>query len=224
MYPIKIKAGAISHLTDARYFAARDVSWLGFSLNATDPQAMTNRQVAAIREWVDGPGICGEFDLAPAEDILTVAAALALDAVQVDQFYPIEELAVLSENAVVIFMEWVVSEDDQAEVVAAWLKEYSPFVDFFVLNYAKGGISMADLAEGRPFSLRQLADWASLYSVLIETTADGATAVQLWKQIGVDGFHLRGGSEERVGYKNFDELDEWFDTWEAYDTAVSSPQ
>lgn len=224
MYPIKIKAGAISHLTDARYFAARDVSWLGFCLNATDPQATTNRQVAAIREWVDGPGICGEFDLAPAEDILTVAAALALDAVQVDQFYPIEELAVLSENAVVIFMEWVVSEDDQAEVVAAWLKEYSPFVDFFVFNYAKGGISMADLTEGRPFSLRQLADWASLYAVLIETTADGATAVQLWKQIGVDGFHLRGGSEERVGCKNFDELDEWFDTWEAYDTAVSSPQ
>ena len=81
MYPIKIKAGAISHLTDARYFAARDVSWLGFSLNATDPQAMTNRQVAAIREWVDGPGICGEFDLAPAEDILTVAAALALTSI-----------------------------------------------------------------------------------------------------------------------------------------------
>lgn len=224
MYPIKIKAGAISHLTDARYFAARDVSWLGFSLNATDPQAATNRQVAAIREWVDGPGICGEFGLASAEDILNVASSLALDAVQVDQFYPVEELAVLAENAVVIFMEWVVSADDQAEVVAAWLKEYSPFVDFFIINYAKGGITMADLTEGRPFPLQQLADWASLYAVFIETNTDGSTAVQIWEQTGVDGFHLRGGSEERVGYKNFDELDEWFDTWEAYDTSVSSRQ
>lgn len=224
MYPIKIKAGAISHLTDARYFAARDVSWLGFGLDANDTQSMANRQVAAIREWVDGPGICGEFGLASAEDILTTADALSLDAIQVDQFYPLQELALLSENTATIFVEWVVSADDPAEVVAAWLKEYSSFVDFFIINFAKGGITVADLLEGRPFPLRQLADWAGLYAVLIETTADGPVAIQLWEQTGVNGFHLRGGSEERVGYKNFDELDEWFDTWEAYDTSVSSPR
>lgn len=222
MYPIQIKAGAISHLTDARYFAARDVSWLGFSLDATDAQAMTNRQVAAIREWVDGPGICGEFGLASAKDILTIAGSLSLDAVQVDQFYPLQELSVLSESVVTVFVEWVVSTDDQVEAVTAWLKEYSPFVDFFIINYAKGGITMTDLIEGKPFSLPQLANWASLYPVLIETATDGPTAIQLWKQTAVHGFHLRGGSEERTGYKNFDELDEWFDTWEAYATSVSS--
>lgn len=224
MYPIKIKAGAISHLTDARYFAARDVDWLGFSLDASDAQAMTNRQVAAIREWVDGPGICGEFGLAPAEDLLAIAASLSLDAVQVDQFYPLHELAQLSKNATTVFVEWVVSEDDQPQAVATWLRECSPYVNFFIINYAKGGITTTDLMGGKPFPIHQLADWASLYSVLIETGADGSSTVQLWEQTGIDGFHLRGGSEERVGYKNFDELDEWFDTWEAYDTAVSPPK
>lgn len=224
MYPIKIKAGAISHLTDARYFAARDVDWLGFGLDATDAQAITNRQVAAIREWVDGPDICGEFGLAPAEDILAIATSLSLDAIQVDQFFPLHELALLSASTATVFVEWVVSADDETAAIATWLKNSSPYVDFFIINYAKGGVTTADIINGKPFPINQLAAWASLYPILIETSGDGTIAMQLWEQTGIYGFHIRGGSEERVGYKNFDELDEWFDAWDTYDAAVSSPK
>ena len=59
MLKTKIKANSITNLTDARYFAAWEVEWLGFNLNPGESIAL--QQVPAIKDWVDGVKIVGEL-------------------------------------------------------------------------------------------------------------------------------------------------------------------
>ena len=61
MYNPQIKASQITNLTDARYFAAWGVEWLGFGLESGQDYFVTTAQMAAIKEWVEGPKMVGEF-------------------------------------------------------------------------------------------------------------------------------------------------------------------
>lgn len=47
---IKIFANNINHLTDARYFAAWGATWMCYNISS-----LTITEIAAIREWVEGP-------------------------------------------------------------------------------------------------------------------------------------------------------------------------
>lgn len=59
---LKIKAGNISNLTDARYFAAYGVEWMGFNFKKNDTQALQLEDAKTIKNWIVGPTIVAEFD------------------------------------------------------------------------------------------------------------------------------------------------------------------
>lgn len=50
---MKIIANGIANLTDARYFAAMGVDWIGFNLGLNSP--LTIEHVMAFANWVEGP-------------------------------------------------------------------------------------------------------------------------------------------------------------------------
>lgn len=214
MGPIKVKASSVTHLTDARYFAAREVDWLGYSLDPADPAALNARQVAALREWVDGPLSCGEFGLAEAPDIIAQARALGLDAVQVNMLAPAELIATLADSGLPVLVECVVAHYAEADEIEAWLRERAPYTTAFILNFVKGGIAWDDLAAGSPIGLNSLRQWAAHFPLLLEVELGSILPTDAWRQLPALGFSLRGGAEEKTGYKSFDELDEWFDAWE----------
>lgn len=214
MRTIKVKASSVTHLTDARYFAAREVDWLGYSLDPADPAALDARQVAALREWVDGPMSCGEFGLADAADILAQARALGLDAVQVNMLAPVALLEAVAKSGLSVLVERVVEHYAEADELEAWFQERAPYAAAFVLNFAKGGIEWADLVAGSPIGLDAVSQWTDRFPLLLEIELGDVNPVDAWRQLPALGFSLRGGAEEKTGYKSFDELDEWFDAWE----------
>ena len=69
---ISIKANTLSHLTDARYFASMEVTWMGFNLDPLSENASSPPFVKAIREWISGPAFVGEFNYASATEILAI--------------------------------------------------------------------------------------------------------------------------------------------------------
>ena len=69
---ISVKANALSHLTDARYFASMEVAWMGFNIDPIAENASSPLFVKTIREWISGPELIGEFNYASATEILTV--------------------------------------------------------------------------------------------------------------------------------------------------------
>ena len=78
-----IKASTITNLTDARYFAAQEVDYLGFNLEPDTPGFLDPIYMKAMREWVQGPKIVGEFANMPLAHIQEAAQFYGLDAVQI---------------------------------------------------------------------------------------------------------------------------------------------
>ena len=77
MLKIKVKASSIANLTDARYFAARGVEWLGFPLGGGG-DGLDLATVKAMSEWVDGVVFVGEFNLSTADEIRRVSSLLEM--------------------------------------------------------------------------------------------------------------------------------------------------
>lgn len=70
---VKLFANNINHLTDARYFAAWGASWMCYNVSS-----LTITEIAAIREWVEGPKhIINVVNIDPSE----AAAMLTNDAI-----------------------------------------------------------------------------------------------------------------------------------------------
>ena len=96
MLKTRVKASQITNLTDARYFAAWEVEWLGFNFDKGSENYIQPQVMKAIKEWVEGPKLVGEFSFASAEDIRIAKEMLGLDMVQVGMFVEEETLKALN--------------------------------------------------------------------------------------------------------------------------------
>jgi len=212
MLRTKVKASAINNLTDARYFAAFEVDWLGFQLHPGQEHYVPPQVVKAIREWVDGVKIVGEFELQTASEIQTAIDLLLLDAIQVGMLTDTETLIELQSQQPVI-KEIVIEGHTSAPDLQDICDEFAPHCAFFLLNFEKNGITWEDLQDGLPsFNLRDLQSICAQYPVLLSMDLTPATMQAAMDNLTLAGFNFTGGEEEKVGYKSFDELDELLET------------
>ena len=213
MLKTKVKASSVTHLTDARYFAAWEVEWLGFNLSPGEENSVDPREVAAIREWVDGVQICAELNLPTAADLKAVVEMVQPDLIQVGMLTEIETLREWNGGLPVI-KEIVVERDTDLAMIEELLETDHVAVACFLLNFAKGGVSWQDLEDSKPLSLSKLKDWATKYPILLEIELGEQVPSAVLEELPVQGFSVRGGAEEAVGYKSFDDLDDFFEDLE----------
>ncbi len=212
MLKTKIKASAVNNLTDARYFAAREVEWLGFRLSGSPEMAISLMAAKAIAEWVDGVKIVGEFDFATAEDIEAANNLLHFDAVQVGMFTPATELVKLPG---LTFIKEVVVEATTTEAeITAHFEEYARCCAFFLLDFTKAGINWATLLAGGSLRIDFLKEIFEQNKVILALDFQPDEAGQVLEALKPEGLSLAGGEEEKVGLKSFDELDEILDQLE----------
>ena len=201
MLKLSVKASQITNLTDARYFAAREVEWLGFNLDSGTENAIPPQQVSAIKEWVEGPKIIGEFGLQSPEEIKQLSDYLELDAVQVGLFADTE--AIHNILNVPILKEIVIEHQD-LEGVKALIDSLASLVEVFILDLEKNNIAWADLTSETKGLLKSL---CSEYKILFNLSLSQEELSVFIAQINPFGLVVLGDEEEKVGYKSFDELD-----------------
>lgn len=207
MLRIPVKASAVTNLTDARYFAAWEVKWLGFCLDPASGHYIQPQQAAAIREWIDGPLIAGEFNLQSADEIRTAIDWLKLDAVQVGMLTEVETLIDL-QSPVPVIKEIVVERDAREDAIGEYLRHFAPYAGIFLLNFTKNGISWQAIKAGAaPVSLPALREWCRTLPVLLSIDLHPGIIDDLLQHLPVLGLSIQGGEEEKTGFKSFDELD-----------------
>lgn len=193
-----VHATAITSLTDARYFAAREVHALGFVLDEGHAQYMDPGTMKAIREWVQGPALSGWFFTTP---LATVAEAA--------RFYGLDSVVVSIEN-------W----EDDASVLSEvpyllYLRAGQPLPE--------SALPQAVICEVNDLGLD--AEWVGEICrrrpTLIQITTYQPEQLEAWLAIGVQGFCVLGGAEERTGVKEFTDLEDFFDWAEAHNTEAS---
>jgi phosphoribosylanthranilate isomerase len=193
-----ILARRITSLTDARYFAALEVHYLAFNLEPNTPGYLDPVLMQALREWVEGPKVTGEFTLAThATTVAEAAAFYHLDAVLVPAEMPLGPLL-----------------DAGVEVLVKMPADYTAVRNFSVQNAAFRGTLVLELpADATDWhdALDWLPEVSSVHPVLLQWTGTAAEVPSLLQKSGAAGLSLTGGDEEQVGVKSFDDLNEVFD-------------
>ncbi|MAT54534.1 MAG: hypothetical protein CMN32_08625 [Saprospirales bacterium] len=212
MINISVKANAVTNLTDARYFAARGVDWMGFVLEPGQEDAVSKEQFETIRGWVDGVKFVGEFDLTPADEILALATELKLDAVQVGMFAERDPLMKL--KGLTVIKEVVIAEDMEETDILEHFLDYSPFCEYFLLDLRKSGITWTQIENKELYPLSMFQNLCKHNKVFLDIEMSAANLPAIIGTLKPYGICVTGGSEEKVGYKSFDELDEIFDLFE----------
>lgn len=213
MLKTNIKASNITNLTDARYFAAWEVEWLGFNFEQGSENYIAPVSMKAIKEWVEGVKFVGEFPFATAEDILASVGALELDAVQVGMF---TEVSVLEKiKNIPIIKEVVISDEVDMVSLESHIQLYVPYVEYFLLTFEKSGTTWEILKSGESqISIATLEKLCSQHKIILSINLSQDVLEEILKIPNLYGLNVKGGEEEKVGVKSFDELDEIFEAIE----------
>lgn len=199
-----IKASRIAHLTDARYFAAKEVNYLGFNLEEGTEGYLDPMYMKAIREWVEGPKIVGEFSRTPINVVREAAAFYGLDVVQVSAQHYGPDLSLLDQLEVILELNigpegLPFSKED--------LQAFAAHSDFFLFNFSGLNTSKSTFYTQKEY-------WKALFSIrpsLLQTDLPAADWPEILDTLGLAGLSLVGGEEEQVGVKSYDQIDEIFE-------------
>lgn len=207
MLKTRIKASQVTNLTDARYFAAREVEWLGFNLDAGTENFIHPQNIKAIKEWLEGPQIVGEFGMQDSSEIKAAIDFLGLDVIQVGMYADTGSLAF---QDITIIKEIVIEKDTDYYELRSNLESDSPNVDIFLLNYSNNKLSWSSIAS-KQNALKEL---CSRFRIIMSIDFETDQLNEMLETVQIDGLSLKGGAEKKVGFKSFDELDEILDALE----------
>lgn len=207
MLKTRIKASQVTNLTDARYFAAWEVTWIGFNFDEGTLNYITPTAMKAIRNWIAGPKIVGEFSFQLPENLSEAVAFLGLDAVQVGHFTDLDAITQLQN--IPIIKEIVIDLDTKKDSLLTDLKAFAPHVVAFVFDFEKNKISWDSIKNHT--HLTWLKSICQDYAVILNIDLTPTETLEVIETLQPYGLNLIGGDEEKVGFKSFDELDDIFE-------------
>lgn len=210
MLKTKVKASKITNLTDARYFSAWEVKYIGFNLEEGNESYIEPHKVKAMKEWLQGPEFVGEFGSFPNVDLISqLADALELNAVQVGNLCSLEIVKQLHEKEIPVIKEITWNEGSNWELVKKEYADFAPFVEIFLIDFSLNNYAIGDFSK-------ELKEISSLHPTLIDANIESASIESFLENIQPLGLAVKGGDEEKVGYKSFDDVDEIFEALEIF--------
>lgn len=212
---MKIKANNVKNLSDARYFAAKGVTWLSFCFVEGSADYIAPNVAAAMFAWVEGVQVVGAVDFpTTAAEINEAAKHWGWHGVQVGMMTSIETVADI--HAIPLIKELVIERFTNVEALRRQMQPFAPFVEAFQLDFAKNGITWSDLNEPESMiTAVELGELIDEFNVILSIDIQPKmlkTLMTIYPRL--KGLAVSGGEEERVGVKSFDELDEFFDALE----------
>ena len=185
MLKAKIKVSHITNLTDARYFAAWGVDYFGYDINPDSEFFVSPPVVKEISGWIEGPHTVLEVSGA-ADDLWIANYQDALGNVFIQAEKHFNELPLILE----------ITELREIERVNGSGIKHIVFVSVLPWNdQDKSNISILSKED---------------FEVYYDAPFEVADIDEILS-CGFTGFVLRGGEEERVGVKSYEDLDEIFE-------------
>jgi phosphoribosylanthranilate isomerase len=202
-----IKASHIHNLTDARYFAAKEVQFLGFNLDEGTAGYIEPSVMKAIIEWVQGPQIIGEFSVSSPEYVLEALSFFGLQGIQTEvRFNGRASDVTQNSGSATCFLHYPVGKQDALTLVEQFYGEVPSGTDYVVLDFTESGIPYQTVLTDA-FWQRNI----QRFPTLLQIEAPAEAYPLLRDRLRPAGFNFMGSAEERVGVKSFDDLDAVFE-------------
>ncbi len=178
----KVKAGSVSSLSDARYFAGMGVDWLGFDVNPDSPHYVSLELYQSMAGWVTGPKRVIEMSAGSPEAIKNIITHYAPDFIEVDA----SQVVVLKGLTDVPLMARLDLDTDQLNVQT--LAE----VKYVVLT-VQDALKKKEIIQ----SISQVTD------VLLVVAPHETQLNNLLTLLPISGICLEGSPEIKVGLKDY---------------------
>lgn len=191
----KVKISSITNLSDARYCAGMGVQYLGFNFFEGHESYIAPDIYREITSWVSGPEFIGEFEDSDPSYIHELLSDLDVDCIEVTRPENLQELS-LSGKPVILktdLSQYVSLSDLESD-----LKFAGDLVSFFLIT--KSGQSVIQRSD--------IYTLGRQYPILLGYGIDSSSIRELIKHTAIQGIAVQGGSEERVGFKDYDRLAE----------------
>ena len=215
MLATPVIATGITHLTDARYFAAWEVSHLAFPLGGAEGLDWTT--LNALREWITGPELMVEVDgSGDPTELIEQLRANDIHRLLLPNTAPAASQKQLADAGVELFIRVPVAGYQSLEDIREALAEEA-LATAVILDFEAGGITWSDLQSGHPFSATDLAGLLEERRVYLEISLGDADPKAFATTYPIAGFAMRGSNEEKVGYKSYDDLDPLFEGLETFE-------
>ena len=199
MLKTKIYAGSIGNLTDARYFAAWYANWMGFNMEKCISGIISIQEIAAIKEWVDVEEFTAEFSgLEDPNVILGLSSSLEINTVKVGPFCPIPTLETLRDK--IVFKEIIFENSTPISTLSANIEKEKEYVDHFIIKGQSN--CQTHYLEENFNDISFYFDLPNMASFIQRGVLNSKIC---------EGIVVKGGDEEKVGLKSFEELDEVYE-------------
>lgn len=187
----EIVAYGVRNLTDARYFSAMGVQWMGFPLGMES--GIPLEQIAGIIDWVEGPKYFVEVSRAQHMDIPDILQMLNVDAVMTEGVH---------QASVIQHLQTKVSD---LAAIPEGMPGQALFIDFL----------HEDTAQRRliddPVLCGYLRHICANRPVWVGMQWDTSTLADLLAGIAPAALVIDAGDEEVVGVKSYEEIDKLFE-------------
>jgi phosphoribosylanthranilate isomerase len=205
---MKIKADGITNLTDARYFAAKEVAWLSFNFTEGAPDYINPSVAKAIAAWVEGVELVGKWAFLSVSEINEWAKLLNLNLVQIDDFLISFQRQPLE---VAVIKRFVVSSFENMDVLREVMQQLEPLVVAFELDFEH--LNWHELNQSN--RLQDVKKLSHDFKIIFKMNIQPNEIESFKSEFKPYGLTVCGGEEEQVGVKSFDELDAIFDILES---------
>lgn len=211
---VKIKAGAINNLSDARYFAVF-AEWVGFCFDTQHAQHILPISARELMGWIVGPRIVAECGTLPLETINHLVSDLSIDVVQAD--YDLDR-AVLHPIVGLFIRRIAIEPQTTPAEVGAIMGKYAASNAHvcFLLDFNATDLSDSALLNNAEnnviWSGELLQKWCSQYQIIFSLPAYTPHAVlQLINYLNPLGIEFLGETEQVTGIKSFENLNDIID-------------
>ncbi|WP_026464500.1 hypothetical protein [Adhaeribacter aquaticus] len=186
----------INNLSDARYCAGMGADIISFCLTEGKEGFLKPTEVKEIAGWLAGVQFAGEFEKVPVETINEIAQSCALDMVQLNSTYFLDDIV----NIELPIIQRILIDKDTIETdLMEMLALYQSHVDYFLLD-------SKDFEEIDETNIQLLKDLANEFPILLGFGLHKENVFTVLENINPRGLALKGGHEIKPGLKNFDEL------------------
>lgn len=182
---MRVIATDIANLTDARYFAAWGVEGMAYNIESSTSSSLTSAQLKEIVDWVEGPAVIIKMEgLEVPENLNEVKAITNIDGIIIGPFIEAGDLPVFEK----VFRICTLEDGSQDN-------------DHLILSFP---FEIGKISEQQKEKIINITNGKEVFLDAIFNASD----LDQIKTLGFAGIILKGGEEEKVGFKSYDELDD----------------
>jgi len=210
MLKTRLKISSVNNLTEARYFSAMGVEWMGFDFNPESPRYVDVETAKEISGWLAGPRFLGEFGSHPVELVNEVSRHLGFEIVQTDIDLDLNHLDPKISS---LIHKVPISANVQETALEHFLEERTRWTSQFLLDFSSS-VQWQTVKENKVLSVAFLKDLLEEYDVLIKFDFTKENVLEIVETLQPLGIDLSGSNELQTGMQAFDEVGEMLELLE----------